>query len=161
MLGDSQVGSLNDPVLDSTFSTTMVDWAYAASFTQNSTICRPGTYGGYPASKTVYNNSTNRCITYVVETSRDSSPLERELGEPRGLYKQRNEHGNGHIPRNLRLSLMAIDIANPYIFFLSTPGAKVKLTYTPSLRPGCFLLRFREGDLRTLSFLVPFCDVCS
>ncbi|KAJ8901433.1 hypothetical protein NDN08_007279 [Rhodosorus marinus] len=133
--GDSyKVGSLNDPELDSSFPTTMVDWAYAGSFTDNMTNCKPSTHGGYPLEYTTYNDVSNRCVSYSVETSRESSPAEKDLGEPRGLYARKESNGNGHIPRNLRLALMAIDVANPYIFFLNSPGAKVDLTRGGVLR---------------------------
>ena len=71
----------------------------------------------------------NRAITFLVETSNQKGPASPELGSDQ--YVLRNEEGSnekygGHIPRNARLALAAIDVVEPYVCFGSL-DAKTRL----------------------------------
>lgn len=89
------------------------DWAYGASWANEATVCNPKTLGGYARSKTVHDRATKRCVTYLVETARDKKPLEHSLGSSESVMRRGSE-GDGHIPRNIRLLLTAVDSVEPY-----------------------------------------------
>mmetsp|Transcript_7545 Transcript_7545/g.22036 ORF Transcript_7545/g.22036 Transcript_7545/m.22036 type:complete len:786 (-) Transcript_7545:2991-5348(-) len=92
----------------------MEDWAYGGSFTPDKvTPCTPKTYGGYPLEKTMYNNSTLRVFNMLVETSNFKEP-KTDLGTSMDVLDA-NTKGNGHVSRNIRLSLLAIDMVQPYV----------------------------------------------
>lgn len=92
----------------------MEDWAYAGSFTPDKvTPCTPITYGGYPKEKTIYNNSTLRVFNMLVETSNKKEP-QHKLGNSADVLSCETS-GNGHISRNIRLSLLAVDMVEPYV----------------------------------------------
>merc|ERR1719464_2324301 len=92
----------------------MEDWAYAGSWTPAKvTPCTPTQFGGYPKEKTVYNNSTLRVFNMLVETSNRKEP-QTNLGNSADVLS-RDTTGNGHISRNIRLSLLAADIVEPYV----------------------------------------------
>mmetsp|Transcript_17744 Transcript_17744/g.43779 ORF Transcript_17744/g.43779 Transcript_17744/m.43779 type:complete len:627 (+) Transcript_17744:105-1985(+) len=93
----------------------MEDWAYAGSWDKERVKpCEPTTFGGYPLEKTVYNNSTLRAFNMLVETSLDKNPP--SLGSSEDLLNQDEySDGNGHVSRNIRLSLLAADLVEPYV----------------------------------------------
>ncbi|KAI0561519.1 Zinc carboxypeptidase [Gracilaria domingensis] len=91
------------------------DWAYGASWAREATQCNPFTLGGYPAEKTRIDDTTKRCVTYLVETAKDKHPPEETLGDSTDMMRK-GAPGDGHIPRNVRLLLTAIDSIEPYIF---------------------------------------------
>jgi hypothetical protein len=70
--------------------------------------------GGYAADKTVYDSEAIRAVTILVETSDSKMPPEDTLGGQDGVY---NPDGlaDGHVPRNMRLVLAAIDLLQPYV----------------------------------------------
>jgi hypothetical protein len=93
----------------------MEDWAYAASWDPERVIqCQPKQFGGYPAEKTVYNNSTLRVFNMLVETSDHKEPGKNELGSSLDILN-RDTTGNGHVSRNVRLALLAADLVQPYV----------------------------------------------
>jgi hypothetical protein len=93
----------------------MEDWAYGASWdTERVVQCTPDTFGGYPAEKTTYDNSTLRVFNMLVECSNSKIPRASSLGSAVDLMN-RNGAGNGHISRNLRLSLLAIELVQPWL----------------------------------------------
>jgi hypothetical protein len=93
----------------------MEDWAYGASWdTERVVQCTPDTFGGYPAEKTTYDNSTLRVFNMLVECSNSKIPRASTLGSAVDLMN-RNGAGNGHISRNLRLSLLAIELVQPWL----------------------------------------------
>ena len=88
--------------------------AYAGSWTPELVKpCTPKTYGGYPAEKTTYNNSTLRAFNILVETSDVKGP-KKHLGTSLDILSG-DTKGNGHISRNIRLSLLSADLVEPYV----------------------------------------------
>jgi len=96
----------------------MEDWAYAGSWDPKRVVqCNPTTFGGYPAEKTIYNNSTLRVFNMLVETSDDKTPYPNELGTSLDVLSAETSK-NGHISRNIRLALLAAELVQPYVSFL-------------------------------------------
>lgn len=92
-----------------------VDWAYAASWdTERVTPCNPTTFGGYPAEKTTYGPSTLRVFNMLVESSNNKIPPKSMLGTSQQVLKH-NSKGNGYVSRNIRLSLLAAELVEPYV----------------------------------------------
>ncbi len=88
--------------------------AYAGSWTPDLVKpCTPKTFGGYPPEKTTYNNSTLRAFNMLVETSDDKFP-KTHLGNSFDVLSGETD-GNGHISRNIRLSLLSADLVEPYV----------------------------------------------
>lgn len=91
----------------------MEDWAYAASWTPDLTgTCTPSQFGGYPPEKTQYSNSTLRAFNILVETSTQKEPTS-QLGNSFDVLNK-DTVGNGHVPRNIRLSLLSAELVEPY-----------------------------------------------
>jgi len=111
------------------------DWAYASAWVEPSLVskCNPITYGGYSQDKTTYNDSSLRAVTMMVETSESKKPPTNNLGSDRDLFNP-NSKESGHIARNLRLSLMMIDIVEPYVDITAINGVKLQDNIVP-LRP--------------------------
>ncbi|OQS00571.1 hypothetical protein ACHHYP_03411 [Achlya hypogyna] len=107
----------------------MEDWAYAASWENQFasepifTPCKPTQYGGYPAEKTIYNNVTHRAFNILVETSDLKQPLPGSLGAKAAIYEADLETlataPEGHVPQNIRLGLLLIDMVQPYVRWVS------------------------------------------
>lgn len=96
----------------------MEDWAYGASWdTERTTPCHPESFGGYPTEKTTYNNATLRMFNMLVETSKKKTPSENHLGTTFDLFNSQRVDGMGHVSRNIRLSLLMIDVVEPYVHF--------------------------------------------
>ena len=76
--------------------------------------CQPESFGGYDAEKTKYNNSTLRVFNMLVETSNQKEPRGSTLGTSLDVFNA-NTTGNGHVSRNIRLSLLATDAVQPYV----------------------------------------------
>jgi len=94
----------------------MEDWAYAGSWDHDRVIqCQPKTFERYPPEKTVYNDSTLRALNMLVEASNNKTPTRSSLGTSQQLFNNVDYRGNGHIARNIRLSLIAIDLVQPYV----------------------------------------------
>ena len=78
----------------------MEDWAYGGSWdTDLVKPCNPTTFGGYPESKTIYDNSTLRAFNFLIETSDNKNPLPTVLGTDEDLFGATAGEGNGHISR--------------------------------------------------------------
>ena len=101
----------------------MEDWAYAGSWDAKPRThsCRPKTYGGYPEEKTVYEDATLRAANILVEASDAKWPSESVLGGREGLFEPKGK-GSGHVPRNLRLSLLALDAVQPWVAWAGAGG---------------------------------------
>jgi len=108
------------------------DWAYGASWSRPaassycwSSLSNNNTDNNTSIITTNNSNVTNRCIAYLIETSNDKHPPESTLGI---LEDWTNSSSvavaphNGHVPRNIRLSLMAMDLLQPFIYLLSWGG---------------------------------------
>jgi len=110
----------------------MEDWAYAGSWDPKRVIqCRPKTYNAYPPKKTMYNNSTLRVFNMLVETSNSKIP-KSNLGTSEGVFYDVDTVDNGHITRNIRLSLSAIDLVQPFAAFVGVNGVSL----TDDIIPG-------------------------
>jgi Zinc carboxypeptidase len=122
------------------------DYAYAGSWDKDHMIvCQPDTFGGYPSDKTMYDDGMLRSFNMLVETSWSKTPNENDLGTSLNVLYENSDHGNterrklrrgdsrllqernaqGHIPRNMRLSLAAIDMIHPYLRTLAVNGLKL------------------------------------
>jgi hypothetical protein len=116
----------------------MEDWAYGASWDTNHTQpCTPvnSPFGEYEASKTIYDESTLRVFNMLVETSNDKTPKEGYLGSRADLFVPDNLHeGNGHVNRNLRLSLLLIDMVQPYVQILTAHSEDLDRDIIPATR---------------------------
>ena len=112
----------------------MEDWAYGGSWHSEKTYCKPNTYKGYRKEKTTYDDETLRTVLYLVETSDNKIPNANTLGtryqrtaeQDSGSKSKKTKfdsnnllypatHGDGHIPRNIRLSLGVLNAVEPYI----------------------------------------------
>jgi hypothetical protein len=97
----------------------MEDWAYAASWDSASVRpCAPTTYGGYPPEKTTYNTAVLRAFNVLIEASDIKRPPASSLGSlgPLGIDALEVEgDGDGHVPRNMRLTYSVIDLVAPYV----------------------------------------------
>ncbi|CAM9928960.1 unnamed protein product, partial [Ectocarpus fasciculatus] len=95
----------------------MEDWAYAGSWGKGKGMCTPQN-GRYPRAKTIYNSAMLRAFNILVETSDQKHPSQALLGSRQGLLDHtpsEEAHGNGHVARNIRLALMAVDLVEPYV----------------------------------------------
>jgi len=116
------IGTMNDVVYY--VHGGMEDWGYAGSWDTEFSVspkegvggCTPKTYGGYPKSKTFYNDAVLRCFNILVETSRIKKPPRQQLGSSEDIFNPQSSH-NGHVPRNVRLTLLMMDVAEPYARF--------------------------------------------
>ncbi|KAF0700756.1 Aste57867_8709 [Aphanomyces stellatus] len=111
----------------------MEDWGYAASWENQFsppdepifTPCSPAQYGGYPATKTMYNNMTHRAFNILVETSDSKHPSDNSLGRRSALYGADLEvladTPVGHVPQNVRMGLLLIDMVQPYLVWHESP----------------------------------------
>eukprot|EP01138_Halocafeteria_seosinensis_P014406 gb/GECG01014707.1/.p1 GENE.gb/GECG01014707.1/~~gb/GECG01014707.1/.p1 ORF type:complete len:801 (+),score=53.43 gb/GECG01014707.1/:1-2403(+) len=98
----------------------MEDWGYSASWdTKRVKPCEPTTYSKYPKSQTQYNSAQNRCFTILVETSDSKKPPENSLGTNKDVLSTHSS-GDGHVPRNMRLALLASDVVEPYLVMRQT-----------------------------------------
>ncbi|KAL3782399.1 hypothetical protein HJC23_005447 [Cyclotella cryptica] len=101
----------------------MEDWAFAGSWDPERVVqCSPTTYGGYPSEKTQYNNSTLRAFNMLIETSDIKGPPREQLGKRNQPLISSNGEDNGHIARNIRLALLAVDTVEPYVSIKGVGG---------------------------------------
>lgn len=92
----------------------MEDWAYGASWAGQGVECRPETLGGYSKEKVKIEPGAQRCVTFLVETAREKKPLEHTLGGDENMM-QKGAPEDGHVPRNVRLLMSAVDVVEPYV----------------------------------------------
>lgn len=92
----------------------MEDWAYAAAWDRDNVVDCKGYSPHTSTNKNDVIGRSARCAVFLVETSDRKKPHANSLGSSRQIL-QPNGSGNGHIARNVRLSLAAIDIAEPYV----------------------------------------------
>ncbi len=108
-----KVGSMNElvyPVYGG-----MEDWSYGGSWNPTHvTPCTPKQNGGYALAKTRYDDAVLRVPMFLVETSDRKRPPEAELGAEGGVYAP-DSSADGHVPRNMRLALVALDVAAPHV----------------------------------------------
>jgi len=115
----------------------MEDWAYAGSWDPDKVVaCNPITYGGYPAEKATYNNSTLRAFNMLVEASKDKIPNISSLGTSFEILNSETQ-GNGHVSRNIRLSLLSADLVQPYLYFVGVNDFAPLLNIVPLAETTC------------------------
>ncbi len=81
-----------------------------------------------PAASTLSSNDVpdNRALVFLVETSDAKRPLDKDLGGSEQILDHsavagsstaelETAGGNGHIPRNVRVALVAVDTVQPYV----------------------------------------------
>jgi hypothetical protein len=91
----------------------MEDWAYAGSWDPQRVIqCQPKTFDGYPSAQTQYDDATLRAFNMLVETSDNKMP-KQNLGNSVNILGAAPEE-NGHVARNLRLALLAVELVQPW-----------------------------------------------
>ncbi|GAB9467912.1 hypothetical protein Gpo141_00005242 [Globisporangium polare] len=134
-------GAMNDIVY--AVNGGMEDWAYAASWENSYSspkpigVCNPKTYGGYAAEKSTYNNATHRSFNILIETSTAKQPTASSLGTNATLSDVLladylpSTTTLGHVPRNLRIALMYMDLVQPYVAWKTAPTAATTDTATP------------------------------
>ena len=121
------------PLLPNTFRG-FEDWAYAGSWDpERVTQCQPTTFDGYNAEKTKYNNSTLRVFNMLVETSNSKNPSEKTLGTSFHVF-DKDTTGNGHVSRNIRLSLLAVDAVQPYVAITGVNDATLSDDVVPLIQ---------------------------
>ena len=115
---------------------TLEDWSYAGSWdTDRATRCAiDGVHGIYPSEKTTYPDGTLRAVPLAVftGTSRRADPV--ALGTDEDLLTPYGA-GNGHVSRNVRAALAAIDLAEPYVTILSVGRRETSGHDVTPLRP--------------------------
>ena len=141
----------------------MEDWGYAASWEPHHVkACEPSTLGGYDKERTAkYDNATARAVVLLVETSDDKAPSASSLGRASSssiaggsgssnagastlppwpivdlFAPSPSPSGDGHVPRNVRFALAAIDLVRPHVQ-LEVEGASLDLA------SNCVRLRWR------------------
>jgi len=113
------------------------DWAYAGSWDLDRVIlCQPDTYTPYPKEKSIYNNSTLRVFNMLVETSNSKTPPTSELGTSERVLDQ-DTPGNGHVSRNIRLSLVAADMVEPYVRIVGVHNFALSEDIVPTIERTC------------------------
>lgn len=125
------IGTMNDLVYPVRGG--MEDWAYAGSWDKpRVSQCAPDTYNGY-SGKTSYGDSSLRAFNVLVETAITKTPPSDHLGNDLDLFNT-DKKGDGHIPRNIRLSLMMIDIVQPYLSIRTINGHTIVDDIVPMKR---------------------------
>mmetsp|Transcript_27615 Transcript_27615/g.33555 ORF Transcript_27615/g.33555 Transcript_27615/m.33555 type:complete len:784 (+) Transcript_27615:102-2453(+) len=140
-------GSMNDLVYPVRGG--MEDWAYAGSWDEKrrSKECNPSTYGKYE-NKVEYSSSMLRSFNILVETAVTKTPPADHLGNDFDLFNP-NKRGNGHIPRNLRLTFMMTDIVQPYASIRKVNSIPISDDLVPMKR------RDQRSCIKTKSLYVP------
>ncbi len=119
----------------------MEDWAYSGSWEGFPIItqpCKPKTYGGYNPEKTSYDKNYKdalKSIMFLLEVSHEKIPEQKLLGRKnvdclinirQNAFFNEIAHNkqtcldaliDGYVPRIIRLSLLLIDILQPYISY--------------------------------------------
>jgi hypothetical protein len=100
----------------------MEDLPYAASWDrEHVSKCMPTTWGGYSKRKTSFGKADLRVFSIIVETSYDKTPSANSLGKYKRVLNPYSVN-NGHVPQNIRVSLLLAEFAEPYVRILSVNG---------------------------------------
>ncbi|KAG8459363.1 hypothetical protein KFE25_012999 [Diacronema lutheri] len=95
----------------------MEDWGYAASFDRAGAVrCAPRSHGGYAPGRSDVTNASARALVFLVEAG-PKRPRESTLGSSAAVLTPGGP-GDGHVPRNIRLALTAIDFLRPHVELL-------------------------------------------
>jgi len=115
----------------------MEDWAYAGSWIRDKVVqCQPSTHGGYAAYKTVYNDSMLRAFNILIEASSPKTPSFDTLGTSDDVLSS-STAGNGHVSRNIRLSLLSADLVEPYLSFVGVDSVALATDILPLTGRNC------------------------
>ncbi|KAH8078118.1 hypothetical protein JL720_9793 [Aureococcus anophagefferens] len=97
----------------------MEDWAYAASWDKPLAVPGGCAAPGYDRARTAsYDDASNRCFMVLVETSNAKAGPPRLFGGDGALFDPAAAGDDGgHVPRNVRLALLALDVAEPYAYW--------------------------------------------
>jgi hypothetical protein len=120
-------GRLNDQVYPVRGG--MEDWGYAGSWSDKVAPCDPSQFGGYPAQRTTYGDAELRAFNILIETSKDKEPSEEALGSSAGLLSRGGSAGDGHVPRNVRLALLVIDMVQPYVQWVAYDKLRLEFSW--------------------------------
>ena len=108
----------------------MEDWAYTGSWDKEMVKpCQPQTYiddniDQYPKEKTIYNNAQLRAFNFLIEASDDKIPKNNWGNIKNGwddIWNIDNSEYDGHISRNLRISMFLINSVQPYVIIMKYP----------------------------------------
>ena len=88
---------------------------------------------GQKAAAKPTDNSGNRAIVFLVETSDSKAPDAAALGGGRKPLEKgaAPTATSGHVARNARLALAAVDVAQPYVCFAAVAAAVPPTTTIP------------------------------
>lgn len=129
----------------------MEDWAFAGSWDPDRVVtCTPTTFNGYPPEKTQYNNSTLRAFNMLIETSDPKEPPRSELGKRIQPLISTNGEENGHVARNIRLALLAVDVVEPYVTIRGVQGVELD----DDTVPGMNMRRYNDGSYQENSKMI-------
>ena len=108
----------------------MEDWAYTGSWDKgNVHPCRPTTYNRdgiapYPKERTIYNDAQLRSFNFLIEASDIKTPRDGwgKVGDSWDtIWNVDDSEFDGHIPRNMRISMFLINSAQTYVMIRSSP----------------------------------------
>jgi hypothetical protein len=86
----------------------------------------------------LYDEASLRAFNILVETSLNKSPV-TSLGTSRDILLQ-DTSGNGHVSRNIRVSLAAIDLVEPYVSIVGVANKTVVGDFAQLKKSTCKLL---------------------
>lgn len=98
--------------------------------------CEPATYDEYPIEKTIYNNATLRAFNMLVETSHQKIPPTNMLGNSKDVLSSDTD-GNGHVSRNIRLSLLSAELVEPYVAIVAVNDLALSDDLVPLVERNC------------------------
>jgi hypothetical protein len=98
--------------------------------------CEPSTYDEYPREKTIYNNATLRAFNMLVETSHQKIPPTNMLGNSKDVLSADTD-GNGHVSRNIRLSLLSAELVEPYVVIVAVNDLALSDDLVPLVERNC------------------------
>ena len=114
------------------------DWAYGGWDTPNVPFCKSTVLPKYSLQEVKYEDNMLRSFTYLVEASDVKNPATKTLGNWNDVTHT-GSNSDGHVSRNIRMSLDFIRIAAPYVIFqdlkLNKQRKEVIVTYKAG---GCF-----------------------
>jgi len=127
------------------------DWAYGGWDKPNVPFCKPTTLPAYSLVNVPYADEMLRSFVYLVESSTVKNPATKTLGNWNDVTHT-GSHTDGHVSRNIRMSLDLIRIAQPYVIFenmkFNAKRREVIVTYKAG---GCFKITDTKVLLNTNS----------
>lgn len=136
----------------------MEDWAYAAGWDSarvRTNCVGLNSYIAGDSSRLKNSIPNNRAVTFLVETSDLKRPHASQFGHDTSILANDASNNNdfgGHIPRNTRLALAAIDFVEPYICFHPRTGKLFNTNDTQGLYVQWYVGGARTVDKTWLSW---------